>query len=59
MKTYTLSLVRSTKNKHVYADSNDVLGAVYIPKTEVASLPPEQITITLTEVTDPDQYQGD
>ena len=46
-KLYLLYYVRSTKNKHVYADKNDVLGAIYIPKTELPADPPEQLTMTL------------
>lgn len=46
MKTYTLTLVRSTKNKHVYSDG-DILGAIYMPKSELPDPPPKQITMTV------------
>jgi len=51
MKVYTLTFVRSTKNKHVYSDG-DILGAVYIPKDQLPADPPQTITVTF-------QWAGD
>lgn len=45
-QTYTLTLVRSTKNKHVYSDG-DILGAIYIPKSELPSPPPQKLGLTI------------
>jgi len=46
-KQYILHYVRSTKNKHVYADREEIMGAIYVPKTELPAEAPATITMTL------------
>ena len=48
-KTVTLNFLRSTKNTHVYTDSdpNTVLPSQYIKKTGLPTPAPLEITVTI------------
>ena len=41
-----MTLVKSTKNKHVYGAENDIQ-SLYIDKTSLPSPPPEKISVTV------------